>query len=54
MLASYKHQSPSPLDCVLVRVRDHEVHAISNFHLQAREGLGEVVCITPVVLLFNA
>ena len=42
-----KHQSPSPFDCVLVRVRDHEIHAINNSHLQAREGLGEVVCITP-------
>ena len=53
LLIVCKHQSPSPLDCVLVWVRDHEIHAISNYHLQAREGLGEVVCITPFFILLK-
>ena len=47
-----KPQSLPPFDCVLVRVRDHEIHSTFNSHTQAREDLGEVVCIIPFPFYF--
>ena len=47
-----KPQSPPPFNCVLVRVKDHEIHSTCNSHLQAWEGLEEVVCITPLLFYY--